>query len=288
MILLLEIINTILKDFYKYHKLGIILVIIPKYYNMKKYATIVMTLFTFLCLAQESKESFKGKIELELRTVFDNKNLYIEDVEKYLMIMDSIHTNEYLNDTKGQYSSEYPTLKDYKNSRMMLLKMVLNPNFSNRDKTKPHLYNYIFTDSTVILNSPQRSSLHFNRLEYKIESRSQYENPANLIYRFNEIPIDNIIIDENDTKIIAGIECYKVTIIQKGERIVRHFYWNNLKDSKVITEMYVTDKIKTQFNTIIKNKLILEKFYPMYVKRYSTAFRGIYLTSSIKKIVFEN
>ncbi len=75
------------------------------------------------------------------------------------------------------------------------------------------------------------------------------------------------------------MSCYKVKIIQTGDYLSRSFYSNYIIDSKIITEMYVTDSIKLDYHPIIKNKQILKKYYPMEIKRYFTKISGYTLNS---------
>jgi len=290
MIVVLEPTNIILIHYYKHKGVVRSFLRLHDFKNMKNYILLITFLVIQNLFSQQKKESFIGEIHVELKTVYEDKGAYSESVEKYLKLMDSIITEEYLNDPNGKYTSQYPSLDSYKSSSLMLMRITLDPNFTRQDRTKVKSYKYIFTDSTLSIKMPLISAQIVNKKTFEYQKYKQFNEDLVEVpvkYRFNEVPIEQTIIDKNDTRIIAGIKCYKVTVIQKGEHIVRHFYWNNIKDSKVITEMYVTDEISTYFNTIIKNRLILEKFYPMYVKRYSTAFKGAFLTSEVTKVEFE-
>lgn len=250
---------------------------------MKKNIFLFIHLVAMLSFSQEKPESFIGEIYTNLSIVYEDKEVYMKSVDDYMHVLDSIATEEYLK------SEQKESLEAYQDRKRFVYKIALDPNFSGLGWDKTSVYKHTFTDSLVAIDIPMRSKMIIEKHNFNIKGRKEINKDfieVPVKYRFNEVPIEELIIDKTDTRTIAGIECYKVKVIQKGERIVRHFYWNYIKEARVITEMYVTDKISTYFNTIIKNKLILNKFYPMYVKRYSTAFKGYYLMSEVTKVNF--
>ena len=250
---------------------------------MKKNIFLFIYLVSILSFSQEKPELFIGEIYTTQSMVYEDRESYMKSVDDYMLVLDSVATVEYLNSKQKQ------TLEDYKEQTKFGYKIALDPNFSGSGWDKTSVYKHTITDSLVRIDIPMRSKMIIEKHNFNIKGRKEFNKDfveVPVKYRFNEVPIEELIIDKTDTRIIAGIECYKVKVVQKGERIVRHFYWNYIKEARVITEMYVTDKISTYFNTIIKNKPILNKFYPMYIKRYSTAFKGFYLMSEVTKVNF--
>lgn len=84
-------------------------------------------------------------------------------------------------------------------------------------------------------------------------------------------PIKNNIIDlieyKNDTKDINGFKCFKVTF--KEEEIL---------DDTFLVEtfytIYTTDKIKFKKHPVIKNKFVLDKYFPLQIEETPLGIEG--------------
>ena len=90
---------------------------------------------------------------------------------------------------------------------------------------------------------------------------------------------NNIIeIKENkkETKKVNGFDCFKViyTFIEDGLDETDEFA-TFMKKYPQTREIWVTNKIKSPFHPIVREKEIIEKYYPLEIKQYSKEFKGI-------------
>lgn len=108
--------------------------------------------------------------------------------------------------------------------------------------------------------------------------------PTNYEYSFENNP--KIVEYRNEHKIIAGYKCFKVTYEQLLDK-------TTITDKSITPpeiaytikkEFWVTEKIKTKFNPICRERTILEKYYPLEISYTDTLLPGIFTNYKLKSI----
>ena len=99
-------------------------------------------------------------------------------------------------------------------------------------------------------------------------------------YEFEEA--ENLLIKEfrNQTKMIQELECFKVIV--SYTKILEGFMDNEfpefnslLQNQEIQMEMWVTERIKTPYHPIVKNRDITEKFYPLEIVLKNSNSQGM-------------
>jgi len=255
---------------------------------MKKNILLITFLVIQNLFSQQKKEAFIGEIHATYQKVFNDKEAYLEDVERYLDISDSLMTIRFKTNPFDKYTSQYSTLEACLNDNRVLNKIRLNPDFVGQDWRIQKSRRLVFTDSTIYIYDSYGKPTLLNRSKGIYTNRYRYNGNGaeqeQIKHRFTDNSHQSIEIDSSDFKNIAGIKCFKVTAIYNDER----FEKIKKLDHKVIYEMYVTNEIKTKFHPFFNSLSVLNKFYPLYVKRYSTAFKGYYIEQKVVTVAREN
>lgn len=95
-------------------------------------------------------------------------------------------------------------------------------------------------------------------------------------YYYSNNKIIEIKENKKETKKVNGFDCFKViyTFIEDGLDETDEFA-NFMKKYPQTREIWVTNKIKSPFHPIVREKEIIEKYYPLEIKQYSKEFKGI-------------
>ncbi|WAC01887.1 hypothetical protein N7U66_18820 [Lacinutrix neustonica] len=143
------------------------------------------------------------------------------------------------------------------------LKLIIEPNYYTQPRknyNNEDSGNIIYTDRDSLYQCLKKK----NEISKPCKSKSdlQYFDEAN--YKIEEFP--------KDKKNILGYKCFKI-IAKRNDEYLKHTY-----------EMYVTDKIKLDFNYLINFKSLNSKYLILELKR-TTPMEGNYygyITNSIK------
>ncbi len=95
-------------------------------------------------------------------------------------------------------------------------------------------------------------------------------------YYYSNNKIIEIKENKKETKKVNGFDCFKViyTFIEDGLDETDEFA-TFMKKYPQTREIWVTNKIKSPFHPIVREKEIIEKYYPLEIKQYSKEFKGI-------------
>lgn len=106
--------------------------------------------------------------------------------------------------------------------------------------------------------------------DYDYSERKEYD------YYYSNNKIIEIKENKKETKKINGFDCFKViyTFNEDGLDETDEFA-NFMKKYPQTREIWVTNKIKSPFHPIVREKEIIEKYYPLEIKQYSKEFKGI-------------
>jgi hypothetical protein len=250
---------------------------------MKKVTYNLIFFCTLFLNAQEKKEEFIGEIHILYKTVLYDEELFSADAEHYLAKSDSVVKIDYLNNPNSPENKKYTSLEGHLSNNRLMNMIALRYN-TGRDWKRPKYDRWVYTDSFIKmykhLKKPylldKQTNKYLNRYTHKPMSIERVLAE----YKFTHALPKNIVIDKNDTKVIAGIKCFKVTMYSNS----KFFEIINESDKKIIGEMYVTDSIHSKYNPIINNLSFLDKFFPMYLKSYHTGIRGRYNERQIVKL----
>ena len=116
-----------------------------------------------------------------------------------------------------------------------------------------------FVEDTLVTKGVSKI-VKVNRKTLKIDSFSP--NSFSLWENFNALYYKDSnyeILEENQSKrkFILGYDCFQVLLEDHVGYLI---------------ELYVTDAIKLEFHPVINAKMILSKYYPLYIRRYDPEF----------------
>ncbi|PTX59810.1 hypothetical protein C8N46_108123 [Kordia periserrulae] len=253
---------------------------------MKNSIYILFLLGVAFSFSQEEKKQFNGEIHAIFKTVLHNEDAFQKDAENYLRISDSIVANDFLSNPDSSRNSQYANLEDRLSSNRIANMIALDYNTGN-DWRRPKFNRWILSDTMIKVYEfhekpfllDRETGQYLNRYTYKPLSAERVLSE----YRFHNSSYKNIVVDKEDTKTIAGVECFKI-IVSYDDRKFIGFNQNYV----VIHEMYVTDKIKSKYNPLENNLNILNTYFPMYVKSYATGLKGRYFEKQIVKLADES
>lgn len=149
-----------------------------------------------------------------------------------------------------------------------------------------------------ILNEPKKEIIIYNEFnidiitQYYTINREEFGNRIVFNTTTSELKDDNeehVEIEEDEiialteykdeTKIINGFNCFKVTY----SYIIKSKELDFFPDSNT-REIWVTEEIKTPFHPVIKEKELLEKYYPLEIIEYSDEIKGYKIIYHLDKI----
>ncbi|AXG70016.1 hypothetical protein KORDIASMS9_02245 [Kordia sp. SMS9] len=237
----------------------------------------------FFSFSQEIKEEFKGEIHIVYKTVLYDEELFSSDAERYLAKSDSVVTIDYLKNPNSPQNKKYSSLEGHLSNNRLMNMILLRYN-TGSDLKRPKYDRWVYTDSFIkmykYLKKPyildKQTNTYLNRYTKKPMSIDRVLAE----YKFTNMLLNNIVVDTSDIKVIAGIKCFKVTFYGNSN----FFDIIGESDKRVVSEMYVTDSIRSKYNPILNNIPFLDKFYPMYLKTYHTGIRGRYSERLIVKL----
>lgn len=111
-----------------------------------------------------------------------------------------------------------------------------------------------------------------------VKRKSEIINTLDSVYREPHTIIINTQEFKNEKKVINGFECFKIVM----------YYFNLKQDPGLnkllnISELWVTDKIKSKFHPIIKSSEILDKYYPLEIKNRTKNVEGMFTIYEISE-----
>lgn len=154
-------------------------------------------------------------------------------------------------------------------------------------------YQHIFRDSIIVSSQKiqgiwAHDLINTNKSTYTSVDDSTTlvleSDPIKYEYSFENNP--KVVEYRNEYKIISGYKCFKVVYEQLLDS-------TTIRDKNITPpeigytikkEFWVTDKIKTMFNPVCREKVILEKYYPLEIHYSDTLYPNITLTYKLKSI----
>jgi hypothetical protein len=115
------------------------------------------------------------------------------------------------------------------------------------------------------------------------ETRKFKNDYAEGIYDAAGIKILNLEVNKNDTKIIFGYKCFKIIYSFVEFDVDDKEYNEFISNFATKREMWVTDKIKSNFHPIINDLETLEKYYPLEIMEFSDMAKGVKTIYTIEK-----
>lgn len=219
-----------------------------------------------------------GTIAFKKEENFFDKDLYIKSFKKLLPKMKKEMMNEIY----------IERLTDGKKTDTILLKSEVEKMAQQFELMLP-----------LILNEPKEEIIFYH--DFNIDTITQYytingKKLANRIIintttlemkdnndEYVEIEDGEILSlkeYKNETKIINGFNCFKVIYSYK----MRNKEFDFFPDLST-REIWVTKEIKTLFHPVVKEKEILEKYYPLEIIEYSEDIKGAISTYKVEKMV---
>lgn len=190
--------------------------------------------------------------------------------------------NEFLKSFLQGAISSVKKEREEKGIQMDSLKMkqlIEEPNllgfFSMVFSKKDNKFYLEYQDSIVtkgeIVKDVEETSLIIN---YKTR---KYDNGfAQGYYDFSKNVILDFIEDKKSKKVINGYECFKVIYSFKESSTNSQDDYDLLMSLyKTTREMWVTNKIKSEFHPVVNDKMILDKYYPLEIIETTDMFKGM-------------
>ncbi|WP_298307764.1 hypothetical protein [Flavobacterium sp.] len=163
--------------------------------------------------------------------------------------------------------------------------------FQKKDKlTFNHEYNnkeisYYVTIDEKILNSFKTINITNIKetIDKKNSSQIATEDFGDSPFLYSKIEILNISEFPKLIRKIEGYNCFKVILTYKSNENKSDFDFF-INDYKQYKELWVTKEIKTPFHPVVKEKELLEKYYPLEIIEYSDEIKGMKTIYTLKKL----
>lgn len=235
----------------------------------KQIYTTIIILFSATLFPQDKVIVPKsGTIVFESKSVITDEKLYQESLKSYksqmLLALKEEATLERLTDGIKTDSTQLEMIEEMLDETF---DVYYNPhndesNFQYHHEFKDSIiYNYASLDNEIL-----GSGIKINtRTGVTDNSHENYEfYSGNEIVSVKEFP--------KETKTIHGFVCFKVVYAFKEED---DSAFSNFSNSYInYRELWVTDKIKCPFHPVIRDRAILEKYYPLEINEYSDILKG--------------
>lgn len=181
------------------------------------------------------------------------------------------------------------TIEDLSKSADFLEEMIFNEPKENKfvfmiyykDSINYHwTSDYGVIGSENIINTktfPEPQTKFKAAIQKLIENNDDdFSEIKNYDYYYSNSKIIEIKENKKETKKINGFDCFKViyTFFEDGLDETDDFA-TFMKKYPQTREIWVTDKIKSLFHPLVREKEIIEKYYPLEIKQYCKEFKGI-------------
>ena len=177
---------------------------------------------------------------------------------------------------------------------LALMSSNISPELS-ADKSDYHfLYQDSLIESYKTINSKRTNSYSVINTKQAIytdimvfEDDTSSSDPVNFQY----LKLKDINIQEfrGEKKVINGYECFKVTSTYKIVYSDEDEMIEAIAENEECKAVYwVTDKIKSPFHPISKEKEILDKYYPLEITYNNPVHKGMSLVYKLKSISLAN
>lgn len=218
-----------------------------------------------------------GEMVFEEQNIISNGKVFNSSIEDYIKLSKKMFKS--LDASKTENS----TLKSIESEVNESIKQDLIKKYSHVKKKE---YVFKFLDSIILYYNNDRYYEAINRKtnlvdRYITNDSTKINKESSKSYKyFNEKNLSISTVEYRDSvKKIKGYNCYKVIFSigssKELKSINREFYElsNHIKEKY---ELYVTDKIKLKYHPTFKYKSILDKYFPLEIKKSSNLFEGVY------------
>jgi len=241
-----------------------------------KFKLLYFIILPTIVLSQEKKTSnFVGEIIFNIKTEITDESVFNMSKNELFTKVDSI-----INKRDG--------VSSWTGSNIPNLQLLFDPRASNNlvpVKLKYHFYDTIIKIQAFKFNEITKTTKVINTAieTYDlISSKNHTILRENLKYNFNSNKDAKIQVFRDSIKRIQSIDCFKVLVIEKESRSFDNINFQDLNHNNYIyTEMYVTESIQSIYHPLIVDKEILNKFYPLELKKYSDLLKGVEVNLSI-------
>ena len=117
-----------------------------------------------------------------------------------------------------------------------------------------------------------RNDLEEMALEINVKTKRLVDD-ADEVFKYSENNIKEVNEFKNQTKDINGYSCFKVTYTFSEPELSD--YSSFMSSYTITREMWVTDKIKSDFHPIINDWEIITQYYPLEILEYSDKVKGM-------------
>lgn len=225
-------------------------------------------LFSISLFSQHTCKKFPDKLIFKIQSEIQNESEFENSFSTFSATIDSALIKLY---GKNEMSSlNRPTLR-----------LQYDPRQNNNiiPVKFEYEYNKTFIKSTVYRTGRVTGNIKIinpKNATYKLISpRDSAIVKQNLKYNFKNINAVEIDVFKDSTKNILGYKCFKIIIKERENGSYNKIAFSDLfSKAYIYTEMYVTKKIKSLYHPLVSDKNILNKYYPLEIKKYSDILKG--------------
>ncbi|TGD56758.1 hypothetical protein [Flavobacterium humi] len=117
-----------------------------------------------------------------------------------------------------------------------------------------------------------RNDLEEMALEINVKTKGLVDD-ADEVFKYSENNIKEVNEFKNQAKDINGYSCFKVTYTFSEPELSD--YSSFMSSYTITREMWVTDKIKSDFHPVINDREIILQYYPLEIVEYSDMIKGM-------------
>ena len=244
---------------------------------MKKTVLLFLIISTFAFSQNKAIVPKLGIIAFIKEEKIYDKDLYIKSFKKLMPKMKKTMMDEiYIERLTDGIKTDTILLKSEVEKMAQNFELML-PSIVNESNEEILFYNEFNIDTItqyVTINGEEfgnRIIFNTNTLELKNDNDEYFE--------MEEDKIINLTEYKDETKIINGFNCFKVIY----SYVTKNKEFDFFPDSNT-REIWVTKEIKTPFHPVVKEKELLEKYYPLEIIEYSDEIKGYKIIYHLDKI----
>lgn len=239
-------------------------------------------LFNILCFAQQTKfKPRKGEITFISSAVIPDTTYFTNSLkESQTKFVDHL-------------TKKLAIRSDEKIDTASLISLMgenINPNLFCEKAEYKHLYRDSIIESYKIIDGKKPyifSIIEIKKSKYMDVTVMDEDTSATEPNDFRYIKSFEETIKEfrNEKKTINGYECFKVTSTYRISFNEDEEYLQKLtNDEKCFAVYWVTEKVNSLFHPVCKEKMILERYFPLELSYINPLHKGLILNYKLKSI----
>ncbi len=273
---------------------------------MKKYNRIFIVLLFLNTMASAQKKVIvpkNGIISFKMQEIITDTSVYRASNKKMIKDIFLANDESLKNEMETKDTLQLSqTIEELSKSADFLEEMIFNEPKENKSVVMIYYkdsINYHWTNDYGVIGSeniintkalPEPQTKFRAAIQKLIENNDDvYSERKEYDYYYSNSKIIEIKENKKEIKKINGFDCFKViyTFIEDGLDETDDFA-NFMKKYPQTREIWVTDKIKSFFHPLVREKEIIEKYYPLEIKQYSKEFKGIEYNYTISAFSLSN